>query len=414
MRGDPRIIRSRAFVAAGLSPVANPCIVARGNLGPDVGHSVGTLLDKNRDEPIGPIRFQPVATRENAQASDAIQISRMSVAPARIAEGSPYLRGDRDVPQRAPGSGHREINQGDDVAVAEHHVFWEEVVVADDEPGIPAPGRNRRVRPVGSPFDRFRRAEANGGFMKAAKEGTQVGQRDLGHRPRWVRRQRHLAFDVGNDISSLVVHTEIPRRAVEPDRFEMDEQRPHGFVRRNPPDGVTDADGRIPRVHASAQWYLRRHETMVTDTAERYDASMGTLQITVGDLECRARWEPPAPRTIEAIRRMLPIESKLIHCRWTGESTWIPFGDFRPGLEYENHTSHPAPGQLAIYPGGISECEIFFPYGGCTTASKVGQLAANHFATVVPDEGWQDLLREIGRRCLWEGAQDIRIVEVED
>ena len=70
---------------------------------------------------------------------------------------------------------------------------------------------------------------------------------------------------------------------------------------------------------------------------------------------------------------MLPIESKLIHCRWTGESTWIPFGDFRPGLDYENHTSHPAPGQLAIYPGGISECEIFFPYGGCTTASKVGR-----------------------------------------
>jgi hypothetical protein len=44
----------------------------------------------------------------------------------------------------------------------------------------------------------------------------------------------------------------------------------------------------------------------------------------------------------------------------------------------------------------------------------VGPLAANHFATVVPDEGWQDLLREIGRRCLWEGAQDIRIVETED
>ena len=103
--------------------------------------------------------------------------------------------------------------------------------------------------------------------------------------------------------------------------------------------------------------------------------------------------------------------AKLIHCRWTGESTWIPFGDFRPGLDYENHTSHPAPGQLAIYPGGISECEIFFPYGGCTTASKVGQLAANHFASVVPDDGWDDRLREMGRRCLWEGAQDISIRE---
>ena len=54
---------------------------------------------------------------------------------------------------------------------------------------------------------------------------------------------------------------------------------------------------------------------------------------------------------------------------------------------------------LAMYPGGISECEIFFPYGACTTSSKVGQLAANHFATIVPDEGWQDRLREVGRRA---------------
>jgi Protein of unknown function (DUF3830) len=144
---------------------------------------------------------------------------------------------------------------------------------------------------------------------------------------------------------------------------------------------------------------------------------MGTLRIEVGDLHFSARWEAAAPRTIEAIRRMLPIESKLIHCRWTGESTWIPFGDFRPGLEYENHTSHPAPGQLAIYPGGISECEIFFPYGGCMTASKVGPLAANHFASVVAtaaDDDWQDRLREVGRRCLWEGAQAIRITEEGD
>ena len=78
---------------------------------------------------------------------------------------------------------------------------------------------------------------------------------------------------------------------------------------------------------------------------------MTTLQIEVGDLHFTARWEPAAPQTIEAIRRMLPITSKLIHCRWSGESTWIPYGDFRPGIDYENHTSHPAPGMLAMYPG---------------------------------------------------------------
>ena len=138
---------------------------------------------------------------------------------------------------------------------------------------------------------------------------------------------------------------------------------------------------------------------------------MGDLTIRVGDLHFSARWETDAPLTRDAIRRMLPIESRLIHCRWSGESTWIPFGDFRPGLDWENHTSHPAPGQLALYPGGISECEIFFPYGACTTASKVGQLAGNHFASVIADAGSADRLREMGRRCLWEGAQAISITE---
>jgi hypothetical protein len=138
---------------------------------------------------------------------------------------------------------------------------------------------------------------------------------------------------------------------------------------------------------------------------------MGDLTIRIGDLNFSARWEPEALRTIEAIRAMLPIDSRLIHCRWSGESTWIPFGDFRPGLDWEHHTSHPAPGEIAIYPGGISECEIFVPYGACTTSSKVGQLAANHFASVLRDDGWDDRLREVGRRCLWEGAQPIRVEE---
>ncbi len=144
---------------------------------------------------------------------------------------------------------------------------------------------------------------------------------------------------------------------------------------------------------------------------------MARLQIVVGDLHFSARWEAAAPKTIEAIRRMLPIEASLIHCRWSGESTWIPYGDLRPGIDYENHTSHPAPGQLAMYPGGISECEIFFPYGACTTSSKVGQLAANHFASIEPDGltdlGWAERLREVGRRCLWQGAQAITIREVD-
>jgi hypothetical protein len=83
-------------------------------------------------------------------------------------------------------------------------------------------------------------------------------------------------------------------------------------------------------------------------------------------------------------------------------------GDLRLGLAFENHTSHPAPGMLLLYPGGISETEMLFPYGSTLFASKVGQLAGNHFATLTRG---QEHLEELGRRTLWDGAQDIVIEE---
>ena len=129
----------------------------------------------------------------------------------------------------------------------------------------------------------------------------------------------------------------------------------------------------------------------------------------MGNLLFEARLEDTdAPKTVAAVRKMLPLRTKVIHCRWSGESTWIPMGDQRLGLDFENHTSHPAPGMLLLYPGGISETEMLFPYGSTMFASKVGQLAGNHFATLVKG---QEQLLELGRRTLWEGAQDITIEE---
>ena len=134
---------------------------------------------------------------------------------------------------------------------------------------------------------------------------------------------------------------------------------------------------------------------------------MQMLRITAGTYTFKARLEEQlAPKTCAAIRKRLPIRSKLVHVRWSGESTWVPMGDDRLAVDPENHTSYPAPGQVLVYPGGISEMEILFPYGSTHFASKVGQLAGNHFATVV--EG-NDKLAEIGRLALWEGAQDFTI-----
>ena len=149
-----------------------------------------------------------------------------------------------------------------------------------------------------------------------------------------------------------------------------------------------------------------------TEIGHCYPPRMPNLTIRVGDLNFTARWEAEAPRTVEAVRRLLPMRSQLIHCRWSGEGTWIPLGDLQTGVGYEHHTSHPAPGELLIYTGDISECEILFPYGACAFSSKLGQLAGNHFATLEADSGWRDRLREVGRRVLWDGAQEIEMQEV--
>ena len=133
------------------------------------------------------------------------------------------------------------------------------------------------------------------------------------------------------------------------------------------------------------------------------------LTITAGDLTFRARLlEKDAPQTVAAFRRLLPLDSQVIHVRWSGESMWIPWGDLDVGVGHENATRYPNPGEILLYPGGLSETELLFPYGHVAFGSKAGPLAGNHFATVV--DGIESL-RELGTRCLWQGAQDIAFRE---
>lgn len=129
------------------------------------------------------------------------------------------------------------------------------------------------------------------------------------------------------------------------------------------------------------------------------------LRITAGPFQFTARMEEEAaPHTCAAFRALLPYRQKLIHARWSGEACWIPLGDFDLGVDYENHTSHPSRGDILFYPGRISETEILFVYGSARFASKVGQLAGNHFLTII--EGGEHL-HELGRLVLWQGAQDV-------
>src|ERR671934_993426 len=127
-------------------------------------------------------------------------------------------------------------------------------------------------------------------------------------------------------------------------------------------------------------------------------------RITAGPFQFTARFEEEgAPRTCAAFKALLRFRNKIIQARWSGEAAWIPLGDFQVGVGFENHTSHPAPGELLLYPGGYSETEILFPYGPTMFASRMGQLAGNHFATI---HGQRAGLAEAGRLILWQGPQD--------
>lgn len=132
---------------------------------------------------------------------------------------------------------------------------------------------------------------------------------------------------------------------------------------------------------------------------------MTLIRIDAADMSFAARLETAlAPRTCARFQQLLPYRQKIIHVRWSGEACWIPLGTLDLGLSHENPTSYPAPGEILLYPGGLSETEILLPYGSVRFASKVGQLAGNHFLTIV--EGGERL-RALGEHVLWHGAQEI-------
>lgn len=134
---------------------------------------------------------------------------------------------------------------------------------------------------------------------------------------------------------------------------------------------------------------------------------MSDLRIIAGPFTFSARFETElAPKTCAIFKKLLPYEERVIHVRWSGEGVWIPLGETEFGIPQENQTSYPAPGQIIVYPGGLSETEILLAYGGVHFASKVGQLAGNHFITLT--SGLENLPK-LGKLVLWEGAKPFRI-----
>jgi hypothetical protein len=136
-------------------------------------------------------------------------------------------------------------------------------------------------------------------------------------------------------------------------------------------------------------------------------ASPADVRLSAGPFTFDGRFrDDVAPRTCAAFRRHLPFVGQAVHVRWSGEAVWMPLGDLDFGVEgYEDATSYPAPGQVLLYPGGVSETEILLAYGAVQFASKAGVLAGNPLIDLTSG---LEHLRELGRLALWEGAQAVR------
>jgi hypothetical protein len=161
---------------------------------------------------------------------------------------------------------------------------------------------------------------------------------------------------------------------------------------------------RPPELGLAMRGRFRQYRTPIPCVNRKGHSTMD-VQIRAGDFFFNAKFElEAAPKTCVLFRSLLPYRQKIIHVRWSGEGVWIPLGGLDLGLQYENATSHPAPGEIIVHPGGISETEILVAYGAVDFSSKVGQLAGNHFLTIHDDLA---RLRKMGEQVLWEGALDL-------
>lgn len=118
-------------------------------------------------------------------------------------------------------------------------------------------------------------------------------------------------------------------------------------------------------------------------------------------------FESAAPESVAAMREFLPLESSLLHVRWSGIATWINIDEITlPEIPRENHTVYPSRGDVLLYPGYRNEQEILIACGPTCFKSPAGELAGNHVATI---DAPADTLKELEERTLQEGSFDVTV-----
>ncbi len=118
-------------------------------------------------------------------------------------------------------------------------------------------------------------------------------------------------------------------------------------------------------------------------------------------------YEDAAPESIDAMRAFLPLESTLMHVRWSGIATWINIDEIDlPEIPRENHTVYPSRGDVLLYPGYRNEQELLIACGPTCFKSPAGELAGNHVATIDADA---ETLKALEERTLEDGSFDVTV-----
>jgi len=133
-----------------------------------------------------------------------------------------------------------------------------------------------------------------------------------------------------------------------------------------------------------------------------------TLKIEVADYTFTAALlEDKAPASVDALRDFVPLESTLLHVRWSGIATWINIDEIDlPEIPRENHTVYPSRGDVLLYPGYRNDQEILIACGPTCFKSPAGELAGNHIATI---DAPASTLKELEDRTLHEGSFPVTI-----
>ena len=104
------------------------------------------------------------------------------------------------------------------------------------------------------------------------------------------------------------------------------------------------------------------------------------------------------PKT--TFNELRPYRERLIHVRWSGEACWIPLGAQDLGVGYENATSYPEEGDIAVVyapantwkgqpPFGFFDVGVFYGRGarllmpmGWIQASVCGRVSSEDLSAV--------------------------------